>query len=159
MGFFQDQEQESKLGAAHPVPQSRIGSEVQEGPACPQQCGAVGTAVNGQTGDSGPCPGLTCFLTLSGESPINLPRPQSHSLRNELMGLNYLQGHCHHTLRFMSASAQCQQQLALTGTSQACSRGLVAPGEVGDIPGLEWDLRQLTDSCPLGLRNLPYKWL
>lgn len=55
--FCQDQEQESKLGAAHPVPQSRTASEAQRGPVCPQQCGAVGIAFSGQTGDLDPCPG------------------------------------------------------------------------------------------------------
>lgn len=75
--------------------------------------------------------GLLLSDTLRRES-YYLPRPQSHSLRNELMGLNYLQAHCHHILWFMSASAESQLQLTLTGASKACSRGLVGPGEVGD---------------------------
>lgn len=88
-----------------------------------------------------------------------LSRPQSHSLRNELMGLKNLQAHCHHPLRFCPPPVQSQQQLTLTRASKARSRGLVGPGEVGDTPGLQWDLRQLTDSWALGLRDLPYKWL
>lgn len=99
-------------------------------------------------------------LLSDSQERVLLPlKPQSHSLRNELMGLKNLQAHCHHPLRFCPPPVQSQQQLTLTGASEARSRGMVGPGEVGDTPGLQWDLRQLTDSCALGLGDLPYKWL
>lgn len=86
--------------------------------------------------------GLLLSDTLRRES-YHLPRPQSHSLRNGLMGLNLSPSTLlsHPTVCLCSTPAAAQSP----GTSQACSRGLLGPREVGDT----W----------AGLGDLPYKWL
>lgn len=147
-------EQKPKLGAACPVPQSRTGSKVQGGPVCPQQCGAVGRQEPWALVQS-----LLLSDYLRRESPIT-SRPQSHSLRSELMGLNYLQAHCHHSPRFMSALLKAISISLSPVPERTCSRGSVGPEEVaclGWSPVCPFSScgTRVVDSCAPGLSPPP----
>lgn len=129
MGFARTKRKSPSLGLLAQCP--KTGDEVQEDQRAPSSVVQWELQSMDRQETWALVQGLLLSDTLRRES-YYLPRPQSHSLRNEVTGLNYVRAHCYHVPGFMSASAQHQQQLTLTGASQAGFRGLLGPGEVGD---------------------------